>query len=298
MRIFQEMKPKARWQARMMRGRLGQAVLASNLRFRVQRWQLALPDWGTRPPLRIGVVSDLHWGYRPMTPALVERVKRRLMATAPDMILFLGDLAEGWGLSDKMRNAAAATEALADLHAPLGCFAVLGNHDWQDDAAVQAARQGMPGAAGFLEAAGFTVLSNSAVRPGREDVWLAGLESQQAFKGRAGEPKRLGADDLDATLSAAPGDDPIILLAHEPDVFADLDDPRVVLTLSGHMHAGQIRPFGRALYAPSRFGVRYAYGQHTRQNRHLIVSGGLGCSTIPLRIGIIPEITVIECRGL
>ena len=64
--------------------------------------------------------------------------------------------------------------------------------------------------------------------------------------------------------------------------------------LSGHMHGGQIRPFGRPIYAPSRHGTTYAYGHHQLDGRHLVVSGGLGCSTIPLRIGIVPEITVVD----
>jgi len=280
-----------------MRGPLGRAVLAPNRRFRVQRWTIETPLWGARPPLRIAVLSDLHWGYAPVNPVFVARVLRRVAALNPDLVVFLGDLSEGHSLAAKMANGRAGAEALAGLTAPLGTYAVLGNHDWHDDLEAQRRRSGLPAAAGFLEDAGFRVLSNAAVRPGRGDIWLAGLESQQAFKGGRGEPKRLGADDLDAVLAAAPGDDPIILLAHEPDIFPDLRDPRLVVTLSGHMHAGQVRPFGRALYAPSRHGTRYDYGHFEEDGRTLIVSGGLGCSTLPIRIGIVPEITYVECRG-
>ena len=280
-----------------MRGRMGQAVLAPNQRFRIQRWTVETPLWGTRPPLTIGVISDLHWGFAHVGATFVARVKARLMALEPDMIVFLGDISAGGTERARVANVVPGAAALRGLAAPLGTYAVLGNHDWHDDLEAQARRAGPVFAAGELEAAGFEVLSNRAVRPGREDIWLAGLESQMAFKGGRGEPKRIGADDLAATLAGAPGDDPVVLLAHEPDIFPELDDPRLVLTLSGHMHAGQIRLFGRALYAPSRHGTRYDYGRFEQDGRHLIVSGGLGCSTLPLRIGIVPEITLITCRG-
>ncbi len=280
-----------------MQSAVGCTFLAPNRRFRVQRWQVEVPGWGARPPLRIGILSDLHWGYGPVGAPFVAAVKRRLMALAPDMVVFLGDLSEGRTRSDKVRNLEAGAASLAGLTAPLGSFAVLGNHDWHDDAAAQMRRSGPVAAAAHLEAAGFTVLQNSALRPGRDDLWLAGLDSQRAFKSEPNDANASGADDLDATLAAATGDDPIILLAHEPDIFPDIADPRVALVLSGHMHAGQIRPFGRALYAPSVHGTRYDYGLFRDGGRHLIVSGGLGCSTLPLRIGIVPEITSVDLRG-
>ena len=291
------MRRPSRFQARLMRGWIGREVLAPNLRFRVQRWQVTSPLWAERPALRIAVLSDLHWGYRPVTERLLSAIKTRLTALSPDLVVFLGDLSEGRTDAEKRRNGALGAKQLAGLDAPLGCFAVLGNHDWHDDLAAQERRGGPVGHVPHLEAAGFRVLQNASLRPGRGDFWLAGLDSQQAFKGRKGEPKRFGADDLAATLEQAPGEDPIVLLAHEPDIFPDLDDSRIVLTLSGHMHAGQIRPFGRALYAPSRHGTRYAYGRYEDGANTLIVSGGLGCSTIPFRIGIVPELTLVEISG-
>jgi predicted MPP superfamily phosphohydrolase len=75
---------------------------------------------------------------------------------------------------------------------------------------------------------------------------------------------------------------------------------RVALTLSGHTHGGQVRVFGYSPVVPSRFRNRYAYGHivETRAGmatpRHLIVSGGLGCSIAPVRFGVPPEILLVE----
>jgi hypothetical protein len=69
---------------------------------------------------------------------------------------------------------------------------------------------------------------------------------------------------------------------------------RVALTVSGHTHGGQVRVLGYAPIVPSRFGARYLYGHIVEEGRNLVVSGGLGCSGVPVRFGSPPEIVVIE----
>ena len=86
----------------------------------------------------------------------------------------------------------------------------------------------------------------------------------------------------------------MILLAHEPDIFTQVP-ARVALTIAGHTHGGQIRlPLIAPVWAPSEYGARFAYGHIVEGGRHLIVSGGLGCSKVPLRLGVPPEIVRIE----
>jgi predicted MPP superfamily phosphohydrolase len=88
-------------------------------------------------------------------------------------------------------------------------------------------------------------------------------------------------------------------MAHEPDVFPRVP-PRVSLTLSGHTHGGQVRMFGWSPVVPSEFGNRYAYGHVVEGGRHLIVSGGLGtvsAGLAPVRLGVPPEIVVVELGG-
>ncbi len=102
-----------------------------------------------------------------------------------------------------------------------------------------------------------------------------------------------GVDDLAGTLRQVTDDAPVILMAHEPDIFPDVP-ARVALTLSGHTHGGQVRFAGFAPIVPSKFGRRYAYGHIVEGGRNLVVSGGLGLSGLPLRFGSPPEIVVVE----
>jgi uncharacterized protein len=133
-----------------------------------------------------------------------------------------------------------------------------------------------------------------------QPFWLAGLGDQWAFPGfdvkrrrNGGRKYYLGVDDLDATLALVTDDAPIVLMAHEPDIFPEVPK-RVSLTLSGHTHGGQIQIAGFAPVVPSAYGRRYRYGHIEEDGRHLIVSAGLGCSGVPVRIGSPPEIVVLE----
>jgi predicted MPP superfamily phosphohydrolase len=87
---------------------------------------------------------------------------------------------------------------------------------------------------------------------------------------------------------------PVILLAHEPDV-AKRVPARVALQLSGHTHGGQVRLLGWSPVVPTRY-EKFAYG-HSRENCDVIVSGGLGCSIMPFRLGVPPEIVLVTLGG-
>ena len=82
-------------------------------------------------------------------------------------------------------------------------------------------------------------------------------------------------------------------MAHEPDIFARVP-ARVSLTLSGHTHGGQVRILGWSPIVPSHYGNRYAYSHIVERGRNLIVSGGVGTSKLPLRLGVPPEIVLVE----
>jgi predicted MPP superfamily phosphohydrolase len=189
--------------------------------------------------------------------------------------------------------------ALGRLKAPHGVHAVLGNHDWWADRDVQRLRRGTPAASLALQDAGIPVYENRSVRLSKngQPFWLAGLGDQEAFWASGARRSRrhryLGADDLLGALGHVSDDAPVILMAHEPDIFPRVPD-RVALTVSGHTHGGQVRIFGYAPIVPSSFGNRYVYGHVVEDDRNLIVSAGLGCSGVPVRFGAPPEIVMIE----
>jgi len=87
------------------------------------------------------------------------------------------------------------------------------------------------------------------------------------------------------------------MLVHEPDIFTEMPE-RVALTLAGHTHGGQIRIPGLwQRWTPSAYGARFAYGHIVERDRHMIVSGGIGTSAVPLRIGVPPEIVRVTLGG-
>lgn len=258
----------------------------------VTRYAPALPRWTPGLRLRVAVLADFHV-CEPFMP--LDRVAEIVDATnalAPDLVLMLGDYPAGRIAWKKLPLADFARLA-EGLRAPLGTHAILGNHDWWDDAAVQSAGRGTPAVRGLLEARGIPVLENAALRLSQDGrpFWIAGLADQQPFYG---SPE--GLDDLPATLAAVADDAPVILMAHEPDIFVDVPE-RVSLTLSGHTHGGQVRLFGRSPAIRRIRGQDYSYGHVIQDGRHLIVSGGFGVSRIPVRLGVPPEIVLLDLGG-
>ena len=258
-------------------------------------WRIEPVGWPRSQRLRIVMLADLHAGMPQMGPDRIAGIVAQANRLRADLTVLLGDYRADYPFQGAAVPIEAVAPILSHLSAPLGVWAVQGNHDWRDDIWASRNRTGPTRTQTALQASGLPVLENRAVRltvPGGAAFWLAGLGSQGAFtkKMRAGIQ---GAHDLPATLAQVTDGAPVILLAHEPDIFAALPD-RACLTLSGHTHGGQITLFGRPLVVPSAYGRRYAYGHVREGSRDLVVSGGLGCSGLPLRFGRPPEITVVD----
>lgn len=237
---------------------------------RVAEREAAIP---ALPPaldgLRVLHLSDLHiggWhcGSRHVAAA------RQLRA---DLVVVTGDLVQG--------NAAIArcAELLGAFDAPLGVWAVLGNHDYSypgcriDTAALVAA----------LEARGVRVLRNQAapvVWRGTE-FWLAGTD----------DPHRR-RHDLRATLAAVPPNAFTILLTHSPDGLADLPPRRVALACVGHTHGGQVRLPGLPTISNTRRAWPRAPGLAHVGDTLVHFHVGMG-NIIPLRFGVRPEAVVL-----
>lgn len=281
---------------------LGGYALAEPFRVGVTRYHVSPPGWLDGLSLRVAVLTDLHVCEPWLSVERLRRIVARTNALMPDVILLLGDYVRGgrMGLWSREVPHAEWAQALAGLRAPLGVHAVLGNHDWWEDFEVQRRRGGPTRAGEALTAAGIPVYENDAVRLEKDGLpfWIAGLGDQWAFwssgRGRfdMSNDGFVGVDDLSGTLAKVTDDAPVILMIHEPDIFPQVP-ARVAVTLAGHTHGGQVTFAGYAPVVPSRFGRRYLYGHIVEEGRNLIVSAGLGCSTLPIRFGAPPEIVLV-----
>jgi uncharacterized protein len=263
------------------------------LQLQVTRYQVSPSQWPADLKLKIAVIADVHacdpWMSLERIQTIVEHTNR----LGADITVLLGDYVAGHRNVTRFIPADEWASVLAGLKAPLGVHAILGNHDYWDDRTVQRVGVGTPVARRALEAAGIPVYENDVLRLNKagHPFWLAGLGDQLAYAParRHGIVRRVGVDDLGATLGKVTDDAPVILLAHEPDVARRVPS-RVALQLSGHTHGGQVRLLGWSPVAPS--GQLLAYG-HIRMNCDVVVSGGLGCSFVPFRLGVPPEIVLV-----
>jgi hypothetical protein len=221
--------------------------------------------------LRIAFASDFHAGAATDPEVLLGAVAA-LHRAAPDVLLLGGDY-----ISVHPTHVDWLAPILGSIPAPLGRFAVLGNHDHWLDAAYVIRK---------LEEAGVQVLVNRGVRlpAPYEHVWICGLDDDCA-----------GRPDAAAALAGAHG--VRILLMHSPSALLDVDGEHFDLALCGHTHGGQIAlPGGIPIVVPKgSLSRKYARGRfELGEGRTMIVSVGLGCSGFPLRIFADPEIVV--CR--
>jgi predicted MPP superfamily phosphohydrolase len=256
----------------------------------VTRRELTLPRLPTAlDGLRVAHLSDFHLS-RIVSRDYLAACVATAMAKRPDLILLTGDF-----VTRRPRYAADIPELLKPLSAPLGVYAVLGNHDTCVGASAISAA---------VEASGARMLRNrhERVAVNGTELWLAGIDCPHHEQYRAAGWKRahwarLYRRSLDAALNGIPPDAFCILLAHTPDVIRDAARRGVDLMLSGHTHGGQVRfPLLGATVVPSRYGHRYAAGAFQVENTTLYVSRGLGTVRFPLRFLCRPELAIFTLR--
>lgn len=260
---------------------------------RVQQYSLVPPRWPKGFKLRIVAIADLHAGAPHISQSRVAKIVNLANSLEGDVHLLLGDYRATHRFVTEPVWYEDSARLLAGLASPLGTHAILGNHDWWDDDEAQARRAGPIRARLALEAEKIPVYENDGLRLTKDgqSFWLLGLGDSIAFVN--GHRGFTGVDDLGKTLSLISDDAPVVLMIHEPDSFVDVPE-RISVTLAGHTHGGQVRLFGWSPVVPSNFGNRFAYGHIVEGGRHLFVSGGLGCSTLPIRFGVPPEIMVVD----
>src|SRR5258706_3915139 len=253
-RIVRRPLPALAASLRLRRGLLGWVFLIDPAGWGAARNALPLDRWPTAyPPLRIAAIADLHAGAPFIDLPKIERIVAETNATEPDVIVLLGDYVIQrlrFGRPIPIEPVAAA---LGKLHARLGVFAVLGNHDWWDDG-VNMRRA--------FERAGIPVLDNEAVRreiDGRP-VWIAGLAD--AMTRRPSWERAL----------AGTGSDPVIAITHNPVPYRSMPEHPAIL-IAGHTHGGQVRlPFIGALITSRGIPNRWMFGHIAESGRDMFVS--------------------------
>lgn len=216
--------------------------------------------------LRIGQLSDLHLGVI-YSAENVRRAVQQIVHERPDLIVITGDFVS-------LKTAIAELpRLLRPLHAPLGVYAITGNHDhWE----------GVDAILHELEPIGieFLINENAHLRWRGGELWLAGVDDMW-----------YGSPNLKATLDGIPEHGFTILLAHEPD-FADVAAQRNVhVQLSGHTHGGHVHlPMLGSLCLP-HYGMNYVSGLMQVGPMQLYISRGLG--GMPVRLNCPPEATIL-----
>ena len=228
--------------------------------------------------LRIAVISDLHAGAPYIDAAKIDRIVATTNEAKPDLVLLTGDFVITGVLGGRHMPIKTIVAHLKGLKAPLGVYAVQGNHDRGEnpDGIAQAFRQ-----------AGIPDLENAHLMlpAPRQVVTLVGI----------GDRASHGAVPARA-LSGVAG--PALCFTHSPDIFPRLPDT-CALTIAGHTHGGQIvlpllgRP---AMFEASRYGQKYAIGIMREGRKTLFVSTGIGTSWLPLRLGVPPEISLLTLQ--
>jgi predicted MPP superfamily phosphohydrolase len=224
----------------------------------------------------IVLLTDVHRSFY-FTQKRVAGIVDQVNGLEPDLIVLGGDYI--YGSEDYFASAFAE---LGRLEAPLGTFAVLGNHDYAhpgDDVNDPAP------AIAAATTAGIQVLRNDGtwIERSGERFWLAGVSDQAQDDPEAGP-----------ALAGSGADDLVVMASHEPDFAEELEPDAVDLVLSGHTHGGQMTFFGLwAPFLPSEYGQRYRTGLVVNDVTTVVVSNGVGTIFPPFRFFARPQIVVI-----
>lgn len=268
---------RAAWAGGLLLGGTGAGVSygfweASDIRVRRQAVPVSRLPAGFRGTT-VAVLGDFHHGPLVGLPFVREAV-RIANALNPDLVALVGDFAHRGNKADV--ELPPCLDALSALRAPLGVFAVPGNHDMQAGGRVY--REVVAG----TPLADVTNRNRRVVRNG-DELWLAGVDDLY-----------WGRPDLAAALAGIPAGAAVVLLSHNPDFAEESPDARVGLVLSGHTHGGQIYlPVAGSPWMPSRYGAKYRHGFVRGPASGVFVTRGLGEAGLPLRVNAPPEINLL-----
>ena len=216
-------------------------------------------------------VSDIHVGPF-INSSRIRGLVDKINGLSPDIVFLVGDIV------DESISAAAEeglTEELKRIKAPLGIYAVPGNHEYY--AGIEDVQKYLSRGGVRLLRDEFVVIKDSLILVGREDI----------MANRLGEEKRRPLSEI---LREAPENLPLIVLDHTPIDLEEATSQGAVLQLSGHTHNGQMWPFNLV----TRLIFEKSWGLLQKGNTLIYVSCGYGTWGPPVRIGSTPEIILLN----
>ena len=267
--------------------------MTNRYRYKIRRVPVLLKDLPQGfKGLKIAQISDIHSGSFDNQEAVSEGVAS-ILKEKPDLILFTGDL-----VNNKAEEIVPYMDIFKVLKAPLGVYAILGNHDygdyvsWSSD---EAKKQNLEQLKQHHDSMGWRLLINEHVilERNNQQIALIGIENWGA-RGftKYGDMKKAVAGLEDSNMPVK------ILMSHDPshwDAQVCKDYQDIALTLSGHTHGMQ---FGIEIPGFKWSPVQYLYkqwaGLYQQQDQYLYVNRGFGFLGYQGRLGILPEITIIE----
>ncbi len=243
--------------------------------------------------LRIVQISDLHLGTWKSENPLDEAIKRIVMLK-PDLVLFTGDL-----VNFATREAFRFERNLRKITAPMGVYVTLGNHDYGDyvNWPSKAAKQhNMNQLYALYKRLGWKLLNNRHVKftRGNHQIALVGVEDWGAH------PRFPKRGNLKKAAAGLEPDTFKLLMSHDPSHWDHVVIPQhfdMDLTLSGHTHGFQFGIESKDFkWSPAQYMYKEWAGLYTDKasGRKIYVNRGLGSIGYPGRIGILPEITLLE----
>ncbi|MGQ1891241.1 metallophosphoesterase [Thermophagus sp. OGC60D27] len=268
-------------------------VLKGRFAFYTRPVKLAFPNLPKAfHGLRMIQISDLHLGSFGSNQKPLQDAVDLINSQHADIVVFTGDLVNNFaGETKDWEN------VLGSIVAPMGKYAILGNHDYGDYStwySVERKEVNFKGILSAFERFGFRLLRNESVLIEKEgeSIVLSGVENW-------GRPPFPQYGDLERTWEKAPSAPFRVLLSHDPDHW----DAEVVrkkgydLTLSGHTHGMQFGvEVGKINWSPAKYRFKRWAGLYREGKQFLYVNRGLGYLGMPARVGMPPEITVIELQ--
>ncbi len=250
----------------------------------------ALPD--SFDGLTIVQISDFHLAGFYKHPSYIKKVVAMINKLEPDMLCFTGDLVHNFS-----EEVDPFTGILNELEAPMGKYAVLGNHDYgvyfkwdskdKEDANLERVKA-------QYRASGFDLLLNEhrTIGLNGDSLEIIGVENW-------GKPPFPQKGELEKAMSGVDPDRIKILLSHDPSHWdlqvSNRED--IHLTLSGHTHGMQFGiEIGKFRWSPSKWAYRQWAGLYHKNGQQLYVNRGLGYTGFPGRVGIRPEITLLTLQ--